>query len=506
MLTHKPFLMIALLFSLLCVIPFASAQDAQPQYGGSLTIATTDDFSTLDPVLTLTGSDIIFMPAIYDTLVRINYNDPTLPLVPHLAESYEVSEDGLTWTIKVKEGVFFHHGKELTADDVVYTFQRAKDPNISVVADQLGDIEAIERVDNYTVQFKLNQPNFLFIERLTVWPYSIVPSDRTEEQIANEPSGTGAFMLQEFSASEKVTVIKNENYWMEGLPYLHEIIFRVIPDRKTQIAALVSGEVDVVSQVGALDLPILNTQPTIVVEQSAPTNASPVLVMNTTVAPFDDVRVVQAMKKVLDRQALSNLIEGGLAVPSADHLVPPTHPFNAQIAVPQQDIEGARALLAEAGYPDGIDVTLSTSGAVTGAIEMAVALQEMAAPAGINLTLERVEPSAYWSSYYMQTPFFITFWPTSPVSATLKIVYLSTSPYNESSCCGELLDAMVVAVTSSATTEAQATAYAELQQFVNENDGHIIPYFSPHLTAKRDVVFGEQITFNPMFETNWVQR
>ena len=499
----KGLLILVLIFS---VLPFAHAQDEQPQTGGTLTVALTDEFTTLNPTQFVSLSDIHLTRAIYETLFRIDYSDPSLPSVPHLAESYTVSEDGLTWTINVRQGVFFHHGKELNADDVVFTLERAKDPNLSYGAAGLQFLESVEKVDTYVVQLNLNQPHFLFSEVLVAPFYVIVPSDRTEEQLATEPSGTGAFKLQEYSSSEKAVLVKNENYWVEGLPYLDELVLRIIPDRKTQIAALVSGEVDAVSDVGALDLPILNAQPGIVVEQTAPLNASPVLVVNTTVAPFDDVRVIQALKMALDRQTLANLIGGGLAIPSTDHIVPPTYPFNANLPVPQQDIEGARALLAEAGYPDGIEITLVTSPVAYGAVELAVAVQEMVAPAGITITLERVDPSMYWTTQYMQVPFFISSWPSANLIGVIPGMYLSTSYYNETQCCGEVLDNLVYSIFAAQTDEERALAFAEFQMFVNDNGGHIIPFIAPFVSAKRDNVFGRPHDYlTSMYETSWVK-
>ena len=499
----KSLLILVLIFS---ILPFAHAQDEQPQAGGTLTVALTEEFTTLNPIQLISTSDIQLTRTLYETLFRIDYSDPALPLVPHLAESYTVSEDGLTWTINVRQGVFFHHGKELNADDVVFSLERAKDPNISYGAGGLQFLESVEKVDTYVVQLNLTMPHFLFAEVLEYFAYAIVPSDRTEEQIATEPSGTGAFKLQEYSASEKAVLVKNENYWVEGLPYLDELVLRVIPDRKTQIAALVSGEVDAVSDVGALDLPILTAQPGIVVEQTAPFHASPLLVANTTLAPFDDVRVIQALKMALDRQTLANLIGGGLAVPSADHIVPPGHPLSANIPVPQQDIEGARALLAEAGYPDGIEITLVTSPVAYGAVELAVAVQEMVAPAGITITLERVDPSMYWTTQYMQVPFFLSSWSSGNLMGVIPTMYLSTSYYNETQCCGEVLDNLIYSFIVAKTVEERLLAAAEFQMFVNENDGHIIPFIAPFVIAKRDNVFGEPNNYLTVrYETSWVK-
>ncbi len=497
---------LVILALILSVLPFAHAQDEQPQAGGTLTVALTEEFTTLNPIQLISTSDIQLTRTLYETLFRIDYSDPALPLVPHLAESYTVSEDGLTWTINVRQGVFFHHGKELNADDVVFSLERAKDPNISYGAGGLQFLESVEKVDTYVVQLNLTMPHFLFAEVLEYFAYAIVPSDRTEEQIATEPSGTGAFKLQEYSASEKAVLVKNENYWVEGLPYLDELVLRVIPDRKTQIAALVSGEVDAVSDVGALDLPILTAQPGIVVEQTAPFHASPLLVANTTLAPFDDVRVIQALKMALDRQTLANLIGGGLAVPSADHIVPPGHPLNANIPVPQQDIEGARALLAEAGYPDGIELTLGTSPVVYGAVELTVVVQEMVAPAGITITLEQVDPSMYWTTQYMQVPFFLSSWSSGNLMGVIPTMYLSTSYYNETQCCGEVLDNLIYSFIVAKTVEERLLAAAEFQMFVNENDGHIIPFIAPFVIAKRDNVFGEPNNYLTVrYETSWVK-
>lgn len=478
-----------------------------PDEGGTLRVALTDAILLLDPMRSVSYSEWYFSTFVYEPLLTIDYDDPQRPIMPLLAESVEVSEDLTEWTLTLHAGITFHHGSLLTAEDVVFTYRRAADPELGTAsASMLSLLEHVEAVDERQVRFRLSQPFHDFDQVLAHPLLGIVPADRTQEQIDTEPSGTGPFILVEFTPAERFVFTRNTSYWREGLPYLDGVELRIMPERNSQVIALTSGTIDMVLQIGAEAVPIIEANEDYKIMQTA-ASAHPVFVMDTNQPPFDDVRVRQAMKLVVDRAGLLQVVERGIGVVGNDQPIPPEHPYVANIPAPERDIEQARTLLAEAGYPDGIDVTLITAEVNPGLTTAAVAFQQMAQPAGINITVERVAPAFYWVENYMTSPFFMSYWGANIApSILLAIGYQTVGFYNETGWQDATLDEMLLAAQAIADPIARQAALAEVQQFIATQDGAIIPYFTPHISAMRADVFGPTPDYQTPLTEVWIEQ
>jgi len=334
---------------------------------------------------------------------------------PWLLERWEVNEDVDEWTLYVRKGVKFNDGQELTADDVVFNFQQWLDPEIG--SSMLGLMnylspEGVERLDAYTVKLHLSTPQIGVPEHLFNFPAMIVPKT-FEGDIARQPIGTGPFLLEDYVETERASFVRREDYWQNGadgkpLPYLERLVYLDLGEEAApQIAALQSGQVDNITMPSAETWQATKDLPGIAV-QTASTGETFVLRMRADVEPWSDNRLRQALKKCMDRQKILDLSYFGQGILAHDAHIAPIHPEYCEKSIPAYDPEGAKALLAEAGYADGLTVELTAPEAMAGPA-MAQSLKESAAAGGINIEIKSVPASLYWD-VWTEVPLGITHW------------------------------------------------------------------------------------------------
>jgi peptide/nickel transport system substrate-binding protein len=354
----------------------------------------------------------------------------------------------------------------------------------------LMSLDRMEIVDEATVKFHLKTPDVTLPYKLGNAGLQIVPHDRTNEQLASAPSGTGPFRLTEHVPGERTVIQRNETYWEQDQPYLDEVQLLFIPEAAGQIAALTSGTVDIVAQVGIENLPLLeNAEGIQVLENSL--GIYHIFVMRAVDKPFDDVRVRQAFKHAIDRAALQGVILQGHGAIGNDQPVVPGSPFWANVTPLAYDVGQAKQLLAEAGYPDGLTVTLSVAEFIPRIVDAAVALQEMLKPAGITLTLDKTPVDSYWAEKYMQTSFFASWWPAySEPDVPLSLGYVSNAPYHESGLSDPKLDELITKGRGERDLAQRKQVYAEVQQWISQEGAVLIPYFAPLWVATRTNVQG----------------
>ncbi len=338
---------------------------------------------------------------------------------PFLLESWEASDDVKTWTLKLRKGVKFNNGDELTADDVMFTFGEWLNPDVgsSVLSlmSYLRGMQDVEKVDDYTIRLHGQTPNIGVPEHLFHYP-SIVLHRNFEGDYIKQPIGTGPFTLAEYKEGERAVLKRREDYWKMGadnqpLPYLDEIIY-VHLDKDAAVAAVQSGQVDAMYQPRASDWQALKDMPGMVV-YTAPTAVTSVLRMRVDVDPWTDNRVRQALRMCQDRERILQLAYFGQGDLGIDAHVAPVHPAYCEKPIPKYDPEKAKQLLAEAGYPDGLKVTLATKNDLEEP-EYAQALKEMAAPAGFDITLDITDPSGYWDRW-TEVDLGMTSWTHRPL-------------------------------------------------------------------------------------------
>jgi peptide/nickel transport system substrate-binding protein len=462
----------------------------QPVRGGHLTLAMNGVVKRWDPAQPIAMDDIVSTEAIYNNLTRL---DERLLVKPDLAESWTHSPDLRTWTFKLRQGVVFHHGKPFTAADVVFTFKRLLDPETNAPARAtIGWIDDIQAQDDHTVVFHLNAPNADVATHFGFYYFRIVPADRTEEQIEGAPSGTGPFVRKEWSPGERVVFARNERYWQPDLPYLDGWTMVSMPEETSRLAALTGGVVDVVWQVTAQALPALQGDRNVAVLKAPSGNYQPII-MKADVKPFDDVRVRQAFKAVVDRAAFTEAVTQGFGDPAADQPIPTfmLPALEKEVPLPQRDVARAKQLLADAGYPDGIDVTLYTSEGRPGMVESAVAFQEMAKPAGIRVKIQKMPISTYWDEIWMKKEFCTGNWITRPtIDNVLASVFHSEAKWNEGFWRRPDMDRLIDQGRAETDPAKRAALYVQAAKLIRDDGPSVISYFRHVITAAATKVHG----------------
>jgi peptide/nickel transport system substrate-binding protein len=328
-----------------------TVEDAgDPVQGGSITVGLEAETNSWLPGQgNFSNPGINVALAIYDPLLRRDANgDPT----PYLAESIEANDDLDEWTLTLRSGVEFHDGTPLDAEALKTVFDdyvRADDSNL---AGQVEDVESLDVVDELTVVYRLSGPNAAFANVLTGavgWPFSPTAAAEAGADAGSRPVGTGPFMFDSWQRDNRLTVVRNENYWQEGLPYLDEIVFRPIPDEDTRISSLASGDIDVLQSLRQSAIVRARDVQGAVSHEHVGNNSGSAI-FNTERAPLDDVRVRRALAYALDQDQLIDVLGGaGISQPQTQYFSEDS-PFwsaTAAEAWPTNDMDEAMALIDE---------------------------------------------------------------------------------------------------------------------------------------------------------------
>ena len=462
----------------------------------TLLIATSPDFTTLDPAQLLTNPDVYVAQALFENLVVRN---PDGTLAPQLAESWEPNDDSTQWTFTLLSGVKFHDGKDFTSEDVVATFERLLDPETESPALPVLDIiDAVVAVDPTTVRFELSGPSSLLPELVAIPHAKIVSAAAAPDDRISSAIGTGPFLLEHHSAGSRTVLKKNEGYRTEGQPRLNQLTFLATPALKTRIAGLVPGQLHVVFPIEASEAKRLDGTEFLVLTQ-IPASSFVSLAMDVASAPFDNKQVRQAFRAAIDRQALVDDVLGGDGAVANDHPIAPSDPlYWAGQQAAEFDVDAAKALLAEAGFADGVDVTLHTSTVRPGMAAVAAAIKEMVEPAGFRVEIEESAERGYIPNVWMKESFTTLTWNQGLPDETLALMYRSDSLLNTSNYSNPELDDLInLARTQVDEAERKAT-FEQIQQILIDDVPTIIPVFMPVFVSLRDSVDG--LEFHPF---NW---
>jgi ABC-type transport system substrate-binding protein len=315
------------------------------------------DSTALDPATVTEGESFKVTVNIYETL--INFGEKDVTLQPGLAKSWEPSEDGLTYKMQLEEGVKFHDGTDFNAEAVVKNFERWKAgaDKFPYFASQftVGGKQVIESVTadgDYTVIFKLAQPQAPFLKNLAMSAFAIASPtafEKNDDALKDHPVGTGPFKFVEWKRNDSITIEKNPDYRIADLPKLDKVIFRSIPDNSARLNELTSGGVDVADGLSPSDKTSIETNADLQLIERPSMNVG-YLGLTVTRPPFDNVKVRQAVNYAIDKKALVDAFYEGLAVPAKNPMPPVISGYNDDIKGYEYNPEKAKALLAEAGY------------------------------------------------------------------------------------------------------------------------------------------------------------
>ncbi len=382
---------------LVFVTPTPEPIPSEPVQGGTLRVTYFQPFHGLDPQA-IGGSTVwVIGQQVWDTLVDW---DPDLNVVPSLAESWEISEDAKTFTFYLRKGVLFNNGKELKAEDVVYSLQRCANPEVGFSASYLKQMDTVEAVDDYTVKITLSEPYVPFLFMLGWFNFPIYPKDHVPSDEAGW-IGTGPFTIESYIPQEQVIFAKNPNHWREGMPYLDRIELNVIRDDLAKVAALLSDQSDLIYWIAPLAVKSLDGNPDLTAFVG-PAQIHKGIAVNTFKEPFDDPLVREAFNVAINRKQMFEVcLEGYGSYILGDAQLPTAWAYYDKEFVPAEgDLDKAKALLEEAGYPDGFTTTICTFGTSGADIKAAQIIQASVKDIGIDLQIQNVDPGMWVEKVY----------------------------------------------------------------------------------------------------------
>lgn len=323
------------------------------------------DSVSLDPAIVTDGESFKITENVYETL--LNFGEQDTSIQPGLAKDWEVTDDGLTYTFHLQEGVKFHDGTDFNAEAVVKNVDRWKAGleedfyyfHSMFKAEGKDLITKVEAVNETTVVFTLSRPQAPFLKNIAMSPFGIASPTAFEaagEEFGNKPVGTGPFKFVEWKRKESITLEKNADYWQEGLPKLEKVIFRVFPDNSARLNSLTNGEIDIAEGINPSDVATVKGNSQLQLIERPSMNVG-FLGLTNTRAPFDNVLVRQAVNYAIDKQSIIDAFYSGTAEVAANPMPPSVSGYNEAIDPYPFDPEKAKELLKEAGY-DGKEIEL----------------------------------------------------------------------------------------------------------------------------------------------------
>jgi peptide/nickel transport system substrate-binding protein len=455
-----------------------------PRRGGSLKVGLTggSGTDTLDPHKGLTYLDTARAQALFQPLLQLNAKAQAEFV---LAE--DISPRGSTseWVIRLRPGITFHDGKPLTADDVIFTLRRIITGTLTG-ATPLGpiDVKGLKALDKHTVQVPMTSPYGSFLDQLAYWYYLYVVPVGFDPK---KPNGTGPFKYQSFTPGQRSVFVKNPNYWKAGLPYVDTLTVIDFSDSASLQNALETG---VIHGAGALEGPqitALKSSPDVRTVVSH-TGAITPFTMRVDQAPFNDVRVRQAMRLLVDRPQLINSALNGFGTVGAD-VSSPFDPNYDRSLHREQDIAQAKQLLNKAGQQN-LTVQLVTSPVATGTVAMATVLEQQAKAAGVTINLKTVDPTTFFGPNYLHWTFSQDFYNYSPYLAQVAQSLLPTSPFNETHWHLPKYVSLYHQANATANAATRKQIEHEMQQIDFNEGGYIIPAFIDALDAYSTKIAG----------------
>ena len=443
---------------------------------------------SMDPHVVTAVNDFRILVNVYDGLVR--YQSGTLEVEPALAESWEISADGLTYTFTLRDGVRFHDGTPFNAEAVKFNFDRMLDESHPFhdtgpfpLSFFFGSIASTEVVDDLTVRFTLSEPYGPFLSNLA-YPTGLIVSPSAVEthgaDFGRNPSGTGPFLFSVWESNRQVALERNANYW-DGAPPLRGVVFRPITDANARVTEMLSGGIDMMVEVPPDNVALFNEDPQFTLHEQAGPHLW-FLILNLREPPFDDVRVRQAVNYAIDKQSLvDDVLQGTATVATGPTPAAFSWAYNESLEPYPHDPDKARALIAEAGYGDGVEITFYVTEGGSGMLDpvpMGTAIQADLAEVGIDAKIEtyewntflgRVNPGLEGKADMAEMAWMTNDPDTLPFLALRTAAMPEEGGFNSGYYSNPAVDALLEDARRSTDQAERARLYREMQEIVYED-------------------------------------
>jgi peptide/nickel transport system substrate-binding protein len=404
----------------------ASGGTGPIQKGGRLRIGFVGNGTSesLFPITTVAIIDVARAENLFDNLVKLK---PDNTLSMELAESFEPNKTAGEWTIRLRDGVTWHDGAPLTADDLIYTLQQVADPKLgssqSLVTSFI-DIPKLRKMDARTVRVPMVRPNSELPQFFVT--FQVVKKGAKK---GGKPVGTGPFVFESFTAGRQSVFKKNPNYWQSGKPYVDELVCVSIPDQTARLNALLGGQVDAIEGLSYAQAKAqANSQQVRVLQAKGPNDVP--IYMATTLDPFRDVRVRQAMRLIADRPKLVQSAQVGFGDVANDIFGKGLPEYADDLPQREQDIDKAKSLLKAAGQ-EGLTVTLYSSTVAQGMLESATLFAADAKKAGVKIKVENQPAGSYFGPDYLKQNFAQSLWFSESIVSHMARSIAPGAPFNE---------------------------------------------------------------------------
>ena len=462
-------------------VPTTGEQPAAAPAGptGRLTIGLTTDIATVELPYAPERQSTNAAQTLYDTIVFAEADGAYSPM---LAESWTVSDDGTTYTFKLREGVTFHNGEPLTAEAVVYSWEVYSQPEVTY-ASNWTIADRVTALDDYTVEIATDEPNALLLSYLSGCS-TIPPQHHAEvgkEAFAQAPVGSGPFMFKEWIRGERLVVVANPNYWREGYPKLAEVVFRFMPESATRVAAVQTGEIDIAPRLSAEEADTIRGASGLTVLTYPVDRVYYVAFNNMTTGldtPIMDVNVRRALAHAVDVQTIIDTIFTGYAT-RAVGFVAAGNLGHTPVDPVAYDPELAKQLLAEAGYPDGFTIGMACPQAAYPSInEVCQAIQGYFSDVGVNAELDLMEANAFWDREANKElpPLFVDSWSLTIGESYPRMLGALGKDQTYANWDDPAIHDMLNQIITTVDVEARAQLYGDLQAYIIEQQPFIFLY------------------------------
>ncbi len=472
-------------------IPSTLPAQATPRKGGELIVALQSEGTSLDPHAVTDAASMRLIENMHATLLR--YAQDYGETEPDLARRIDLSADGLQVTIHLRPGARFHSGREVAAEDVIFSIERIR--RLRVRADQFAAVERMDAPDPHTVRLYLSRPAAPLMISLSNPMNAIVDAElvkQADDRFDSVDAGAGPFQLVEWRRGRHLKLKRFDGYYLPDRPRLDRLVYRPIADETSRSTALLTGQVHLMPDVPVQDVDSLRAAPGVEVRSVSGTFWE-YIGLNTRRPPLDDARVRQAVAWAIDRELLNRLVKFGHATVLSGGHIPPNHWARAEFELyPRRDIERARGLLADAGLPEGFDATLKVGSSFPYQVLAAEAIKQMVAEAGIRVHLRSLESSVFFDAL-ARGDFDMTVvgWVglVDPDEWTWNLFH-SEGKWNQQGYANPVLDGLLDEGRRTPGREDRRDLYARAQRIIADDAPMVFLYVNDQIAAMRRDVRG----------------
>ena len=470
----------------------APAAETERAKANELTVGIAQDFDSLDPdYMTAAGTkEVLFN--VFEGLVKPTSDGE---IVPAVASDVQKSEDGLTYTFTLRDGVTFHNGDPVEMEDVIYSIERRKNGEDTAAQLEALSVIADMKSEDKTLTITLSEPSNEFLAFLM--NAYIIPADYDQQETA--PVGTGPYKFVSCSVQDNLVLERFADYWGEG-GSIDKVTFKILEKAEALVTGLQSGALDVVAHMSS-DQTAQLEEDEFTIEQGS-MNLVQALYLNNAEKPFDDVRVRQALCYAVDKQAVIDLAFDGFGIPLGTSMFPSFAKYYDESLTDYytQDLEKAKELLAEAGYPDGFEMTITVPSNYTPHVNTATVLVELLKEIGVQATVEPVDWNTWLDEVYGQRKFQSTITGLTSDNMTARKLlerFGSEVGNNFTNYSNEEYDEILAKALTATDDEEQIALYKQLEKNLTENAANVYLQDMADLVAVRTGLEG--LTFYPLY-------